>query len=109
MENRIEVKNLWHPSLKDNPYSPVTFIYTGPCLFSHRGVEVYKNPRGSWDYITGGAAITQRAGFAKERAANIIDDILDGTDKDGTYKPCNDAVKKHLEQLGFTPKGYDDF
>lgn len=95
-------RNLWH-----NPksaYSKETFCYPGKILFSHRGVDVYKNPSGSWDYVLGDVTITQRAGFRPDGAALIIDDKLDG--KNHSYS--SDAVADYLQSMGFTPLSYSD-
>lgn len=99
------ITNPWH-----NPrsaYSPVQFVYRDKPLFTHRGVEVYKNDAGSWDYVVGGMAITQRAGFNKDRAPLVIDEILDGKDTGQFHWVC-DTVAAHLRKLGFTPVGYAD-
>lgn len=86
----------------NNPYSVRQFNYPGRCLFTYRGVEVYKNPAGSWDYILDGVAITQRAGFSADKAPAIIDAILDGDE----YTYCADAVCEHLRAHGFQPQAY---
>lgn len=77
--NTTTAKNLWHQS--GNSYSKPVFTYTGRALFTYRGVQVFKNPAGSWDYILNGAAITQRAGFSKDKAPAIIDALLSGRDE----------------------------
>ena len=72
----LTVTNPWHrPTYHD---SKPNLSYAGRCLLSYRGVEVYKNPAGSWDYIYKGMAIAQRAGFHKDRAIALIDEMLAG-------------------------------
>ncbi len=71
----ITVTNPWHDAARISNSKPV-LSYEGRCLLSHRGVEVYKNPAGSWDYVYEGMAITQRAGFSQERARLLIDELL---------------------------------
>jgi hypothetical protein len=95
-------QNLWHRP--DSAYSQRQFVYRGKCLFEHRGVKIYKNPAGSWDCTFNGVTITQRAGFHKETAAELIDGILDGT----AVMPVADAVANHLRAAGHTPKAYSD-
>lgn len=92
--------NLFHNP--QSAYSSKVLNYDGRCLFNHRDVEVFKNPRGSWDYIFAGAVITQRAGFSAARAKELIDDILDGRE----YR--SDAVADHLEAHGFTVLRYSE-
>lgn len=66
----ITVRNPWY-----NPRSAytqgLTITYKGRSLFSHRGVEVYRNVRGSYDYVIAGCAIDQRAGFSRDNAAAL--------------------------------------
>jgi hypothetical protein len=69
-------KNLWHDSQSRS--SKPFYTYTGRVLLSYRGVQVFKNPAGSWDYVLNGATITQRAGFEAGRARGIIDTLLAG-------------------------------
>ena len=86
----VTVINPWHRSSCES--SKLTLTYTGKCLLSYRGVEVYKNPAGSWDYTFAGMAITQRAGFNPEKAMRIIDQILSLTDD---IHIC-DTVREHI-------------
>lgn len=88
---------------KDSPYSHKIFEYPGSKLFEYRGVEVYKNKEGSFDYILGDTAITQRAGFSKESAPSVIDEILDGE------KPVSENVYIHLRGIGFSPMSYTEY
>lgn len=70
----VTVINPWqNPKCED---SKPTLTYTSKCLLSYRGVEVYKNPAGSWDYTYEGMAIAQRAGFDSDMGRRIIDDLL---------------------------------
>lgn len=71
-------KNLWHVSGNSN--SKPFYTYTGRVLLEYRGVQVFKNPAGSWDYVLNGATITQRAGFDAGRARVIIDTLLAGNE-----------------------------
>jgi hypothetical protein len=103
-KNNMKTINPFH-----NPtsaYSHREFTYDGKCLFEHRGVQVFKNPAGSWDYVIAGMTITQRAGFSKDHAVRrqLIDDILDGTGFEARSEP----VCVHLRKLGFTPISYAD-
>lgn len=94
----IIATNLFH-----NPtsaYSSKVLSYAGPVLLTHRNVQVVKNPRGSWDYIFAGAVITQRSGFDKRTATELIDDILDGREA----RP--DSVVEHLKTHGFQALSY---
>lgn len=93
----VEVRNPWYNP--QSSYSRRVFCYSGKCLFSHRGVSVYRNVAGSWDYVIGGCAITQRAGFDRTKAAAIIDGLLDGTEE----RYVAQAVHDHLVSLGFRP------
>lgn len=52
--------------------------YDGRCLLSYRGVEIYKNAAGSWDYLLGDCAIAQRGGFDAEKSKAMIDEMLAG-------------------------------
>jgi hypothetical protein len=71
--------NPWHHNERGE--CDETFSYDGKCLLDYRGVSIYKNVAGSWDYVFDGMTITQRAGFDPTRAQNIIDAILDGGDE----------------------------
>lgn len=94
-------KNLWHRS--DSAYSPKEFKYAGPCLFEHRGVQVFKNPAGSWDYTFAGATIMQRAGFTRTAATGFIDEVLDGA------APTHESVKQHVNTHGHHAISYADY
>jgi hypothetical protein len=85
----VTVTNPWHRSTYES--SKPTLTYTGKCLLNYRGVEVYKNPAGSWDYTFAGMAITQRAGFNLERAMRLIDQMLAGE----CLLVC-DTVREHI-------------
>jgi hypothetical protein len=98
-------KNLWHTY--GSPYSKPVFEYPRKAIYERRGVQVFANPSGSFDYVAGGAAICQRAGFNQETAALVIDGILDGKDT-GHHHWVSDTVAAHLRGLGFTPCGYSD-
>ncbi len=103
--NPLIVTNPWY-----NPrsaYSTPQFKYTGPALLTHRGVSVYRNPSGSYDYVIGGMTITQRHGLTKSVAPLVIDGILDGKDLNQHHWVC-DVVATHLRGLGFTPFSYSD-
>lgn len=77
--------------------------YTGKPELVYRGVAVFYNYRGSYDYIMAGMAITQRAGLSsKERGRAVIDAILDGRDN-GQFPWVCETVRKHLVGLGFSP------
>lgn len=83
--------NLWYnPSRSPGP---AIFSYPGESLLNYRGVDVFKNPAGSWDYVLNGATIAQRAGFNREGAKDNIDGLLDGTDN----FQCSDKVLAHIE------------
>jgi len=84
--------NLWYSPSRS--VSPAIFTYPGKSLLNHRGVDVLKNPAGSWDYILNGAAITQRAGFDRETAIKLIDGLLDG---DTDHWWCSDKVLAHIK------------
>jgi len=87
----LTVINPWHKASYEG--SKPTLSYDGNCLLSYRGVEVYWNPRGSYDYTLKGMAITQRAGMSdKAKARAVIDALLDGDE--ATWR-C-DAVAAHI-------------
>lgn len=69
-----------------------TLTYKRPPLLIYRGVEVFKNPAGLWDYALDGMVITQRAGFERDRACAIIDGLLALEDP----LMC-EAVRAHIE------------
>jgi hypothetical protein len=96
----VRVINPWRT--KESLHMREFFEYTGKPVFSFRGVDVYNN-YSSWDYVIGGFAITQRAGFHKESAPKIISDILDG------LKPVAEGVATRLAAIGFTPMSYDQY
>lgn len=88
------------------PYAtlgPEKFEYNGKPLLTYRGVEVYKNPCGSWDYVFDGMTITQRSGFTKDGAPGVIDEIFGGKSL------CNQNIADHLTRHGFTPLSYDAY
>lgn len=93
--------NLWYRA--DSPYSKRHYNYAGACLFTYRGVEVFQNDAGSWDYVIANATIAQRAGFSAKTARVVIDELLDGK------HPCADAVASHLKSCGFTPLTYSQY
>ncbi len=94
-----------------NPwYNPKTFreshaffTYPGKPLFAHRGVEVFYNTKGYWDYVLEGVTIAQRAGFGKDTAPAIIDGLLDGS------ASCCEEVATHIRAQGFTPMSYNEY
>ena len=92
------IRNPWY--LKGEPYYKRFFEYTNDPIFSYRGVDVYVNYAGSWDYVLGDTAITQRAGFKKDSASSIIDEILDGKTL------VSDKVAEHIKAHGFNPLSY---
>ena len=91
-----QYRNLWAKSLK----LPEFYRNDANELYSHRGVSVYKVFDKHYDFVIGGACITQRAG-AKDRK-KVIDGILDG------QEPVSDVVAAHLKTLGFSPLTYDE-
>ncbi len=93
----ITVTNPWHDAARISNSKPV-LSYEGRCLLSHRGVEVYKNPAGSWDYVYEGMAITQRAGINKGRACDIIDGILSMSDESMDWMLTSRAVQAHIKE-----------
>ena len=96
----ITVKNPWFR--KDGPYSAKTYELKGEPVFTYRGVSVY-HPVSSWLYVLGDTAITERAGFNKDKAPSIIDSILDGE------VPSSDNVVTHLRAYGFKGLSYDEY
>ena len=97
---RISVKNPWFR--KDGPYSRPTYELDSAPIFQHRGVSVYRRSMG-WLYVLGDTAITERAGFKKENAPEVIDSILDG------QTPSSDLVVKHLRANGCKALSYDEY
>lgn len=95
------IKNPWHH--KDTPHSKPFFEYPDSPVFSYRGVDVFQSYSSSFDYVLGDTAITQRAGFNKDVAPSIIDDLLDGR------RPVCDEVAKHIKSQGFNPLTYDQY
>ncbi len=90
--HHMKFRNLWWRPAQGA--ASQFFTYTGKCLCEHRGVRVFHNPAGSSDYVLGDAVIAQRGKFSKERAPELIDDILTGLQS-------ADAVRAHLEKHGF--------
>ena len=72
-------RNPWHKPGKPE-YGPETYIYEGQPIATHRGVSVFWNPCGSYDYVFAGVTITQRAGLTKSRVPEIVDSLLTGND-----------------------------
>ncbi len=92
-------RNLWFKSC--NIPRPEFYQNDAPKVLEHRGVEVFKLWETSFDFVIGGACITQRAGASKAKA--VIDEILDG-------KSCvSEEVKTHLVSLGFKAYSYSDY
>jgi hypothetical protein len=90
----ITVINPWHKTSYEG--SNPTLTYTDKCLLSYRGVEVYWNPRGSYDYTFNGMAITQRAGMSdKNKARAVIDALLDGDDATWRCETVAAHIAKH--------------
>lgn len=97
---KITVKNPWFR--KDGPYSVREYVLDGEPIFSYRGVDVYKRAQ-SWMYVLGDTAITERAGFNKDAAPGIIDNILSGKE------PCSDNVALHLRANGHKGRTYEEY
>lgn len=98
--SKISVKNPWFR--KDGPYSRPMYELDGAPVFEYRGVSVYKRSQG-WLYVLGDTAITERAGFSKELAPEIIDEMLDG------LTPASDNVVLHLRRNGHKALSYDEY
>jgi hypothetical protein len=98
--NRVSVKNPWYRS--EYQSSRQTYEIEGAPVFQYRGVSVYRLVS-SWLYVLGDTAITERAGFKKEKAAGIITGILDGAE------PSGHAVLQHLRANGHKGIGYDEY
>ncbi len=97
---KATVTNPWYR--KEYSSSRPTYeIEASPC-FQYRGVSVYRLVS-SWLYVFEGMAITERAGFDKNRAPGIISDILDGASLSSYY------VTKHLRAHGHKAREYDEF
>lgn len=96
----ITVKNPWFR--KDGPYSAKTYELKEEPVFTYRGVSVYLRIS-SWLYVLGDTALTERAGFNKEKAPETIDSILDGKE------PSSDNVVTHLRANGFKGLTYDEY
>ena len=101
MNTSTIVRNPWTIDRARSPLPP--FVYNSPPVFSHRGVDVYRN-HSSFDYVLGDCAITQRDGFSRDRGRKIIDATLDGDTTDPTLFPwvCYE-VAKHLKKHGHSP------
>lgn len=96
---KVSVKNPWYREEYRNS-RPTYEIEGAPC-FQHRGVSVYRLVS-SWLYVLGDCAITERAGFNKERARTLIADILEGR------TPSGYEVVKHLRANGHKALSYDE-
>ena len=94
------VKNPWFAEL--NRTSSSTYELEGSPVFTYRGVSVYRR-FSSWMYVLGDTAITERAGFNKDKAPGIIDGLLDGSE------PSSDAVVSHLRANGFNGLRYGEY
>jgi len=81
---------------------PEYFEHNGRKVGEWRGVEVFHNPAGSYDYVYEGAAISQRAGYEADTGAIITNAILDG------FACVSDPVAEHLRQHGHNPLSYAD-
>lgn len=86
----IKYRNLWHG--KTNLYGPEFFEHDGRKIDTRRGVEVYRNPAGSFDFVVGGACVGMRAGYSTSEG---LDDLLDGR------QCCSQEVANHLRAHGF--------
>jgi len=69
------------------------YALEGKPVFEYRGVSVYRRTQ-SWLYVLGDMAITERAGFRKDAAPEIIDALLDGE-----TSSC-DTVTAHIRAHG---------
>lgn len=83
-------RNPWHRPQKLE-YGPAFYVYDGKPLATYRGVSVFWNHLGSYDYIFAGVTITQRAGFTKSRVPEIVDLLLTGNDP-----LSNETVNAHI-------------
>ena len=95
------VTNPWFR--KDGPYSSPTYSLDRDPVFEYRGVKVYKTRSGSYLYALNGSAITERAGFTKARAPEVIDEILDGG------APSSDVVVATLRASGFKGLSWSEY
>lgn len=93
-------RNPWHKSL--NIPKPEFYENEFKLVHEYRGVKIYKGWDKCFDYVILDCCITQRAGFSKETCIQVIDDILEG------LSPVCEEVKKHLKNLGFNPKSYNE-
>ena len=87
-----------------NPWADATqvrgapfFEHDGPKLGEWRGVEVFKNPAGSFDFVLNGCALTLRAGFDPQGFRAVVDEILNGE------RAVADTVAAHLRACGHSP------
>lgn len=94
-------RNPWFKSC--NTPRPEFYENDAPKVFSYRGVDVYKLRNNSFDYVFSGCCITQRAGFKKESAPAIIDEILDGN------QPVDNEVAHHLITHGHKALTYEQY
>ena len=97
MEQQIEIRNPWLNS--KNQESKPAYTFNAKPIFEYRGVAVFKRPQG-WLYVLNDMALTERAGFSKDRAPEIIDSILDGR------TPVADPVAEHISAHGFKGLSY---
>lgn len=95
-------KNMWADDCMIK--RPEYYENNAPLVGSYRGVDVFKTHERGFDYVIGGACVTQRAGFDKKSFHSVVDGLLDG---DGENL-CSEKVAKHLRNLGFTPMTYDE-
>ena len=86
----IKYRNLWH--WKTNLYGPEFYEHDGRKIATHRGVYVYRNPAGSFDFVIAGACVGMRAGYSTSEG---LDDLLDGR------QCCSQEVANHLRSNGF--------
>lgn len=99
--NAIITKNPWFKP--QSAYSRREYRYEGKPLAEHRGVQVFKNSAGSWDWVISGMTVGQRAGFHKDRFAAAMDELLDGK------WPCAQAVAEHLRFHGFGAVSHEEY
>jgi hypothetical protein len=73
---KIEYKNIW---AKINDSKTFNRHYAKQVL-DYRNIQVYDIGHGDqFDYVVNGACFSQRAGFSKEFATNLIDCMIDST------------------------------
>ena len=94
----MKYRNPWANSTQV-PGAPY-FEHSGPTLGEWRGVQVVKNPAGSFDYVLQGCALTMRAGFDRDTFREVVDEILDGR------RAVADTVAAHLVTCGHSPLTY---